>query len=96
MVLWGWPKSPRFSKKIYKKTHRSSGLLISEFALEKYKCDNYYNEEADAGIIFDDNDLGIDWQIDLSKAIISEKDKNLSTFKEFEKNNDFVYGEVWL
>ena len=59
-----------------------------------YKCDNYYNEEADAGIILDDNDLGIDWQIDLSKAIISEKDRNLPTFKEFEKNNDFVYGEV--
>ena len=59
-----------------------------------YKCDNYYNEEADSGIAFDDKDLGIDWQIDLSKAIISDKDRNLPTFKEFEKNNDFVYGEV--
>ena len=59
-----------------------------------YKCDNYYNAEADAGIIFDDKDLGIDWQIDLSKAIISEKDRNLPTFKEFEKSNDFEYGEV--
>ena len=59
-----------------------------------YKCDDYYNAEADAGIIFDDKDLGIDWQIDLSKAIISEKDKNLPTFKEFEKSNDFVYEEV--
>ena len=59
-----------------------------------YKCDNYYNAEADAGIAFDDKNLGIDWQIDLSKAIISEKDRNLPTFKEFEKNNDFVYEEV--
>ena len=59
-----------------------------------YKCDNYYNAEADAGIAFDDKDLAIDWQIDLSKVIISEKDKNLSTFKEFEKSNDFEYGEV--
>lgn len=59
-----------------------------------YKCDNYYSAEADAVIILDDNDFGIDWQIDLSKAIISEKDRNLPTFKEFEKNNDFVYGEV--
>ena len=58
-----------------------------------YKCDNYYNVEADAGIAFDDKKLGIDWQIDLSKAIISEKDKNLPTFKEFEKNNDFEYGK---
>ena len=58
-----------------------------------YKCDNYYNAEADAGIIFNDKELGIDWQIDLSKVVISEKDKNLPTFKEFEKNNDFMYGE---
>lgn len=59
-----------------------------------YKCDNYYNVEADAGISFYDKELGIDWQINLSKAIISEKDKNLHTFKEFEKSNDFVYEEV--
>ena len=26
-----------------------------------YKCDNYYNAEADAGIAFDDEVLGIDW-----------------------------------
>ena len=58
-----------------------------------YKCDNYYNAEADVGIAFDDNDLGIDWQIDIPKAIILEKDRKLLTFKEFEANNDFVYGE---
>ena len=61
-----------------------------------YKCDNYYNAEVDVGIAFDDKDLGIDWQIDLSKTIISEKDKNLPRFKEFEENNDFEYGEVEL
>ena len=59
-----------------------------------YKCDNYYNAEVDAGIAFNDKNLGLDWQIDLLKAIISEKDKKLPTFKEFEKNNDFVHGEV--
>lgn len=58
-----------------------------------YKCDNYYNAEADVGIAFDDKELGIDWQIDLSKVIISDKDRNLPTFKEFEKSNDFVYWE---
>ena len=61
-----------------------------------YKCDNYYNAEADAGIAFNDKNLGLDWQIDLLKAIISEKDKKFPTFKEFEKNNDFVHGEVEL
>lgn len=59
-----------------------------------YKCDNYYKAEADVGIVFDDKELGIDQKIDLSKAIISEKDKKPPAFKEFEKNNDFEYGEV--
>lgn len=59
-----------------------------------YKCDDYYNAEADSGIMFDYKELGIDWQIDLSKAIISEKDKNLPIFKKFVKNNNFVYEEV--
>lgn len=59
-----------------------------------YKCDNYYNAEADGGISFYDKELNINWPIDMSKAITSEKDKNHPTFKEFESNNTFVYSEV--
>lgn len=59
-----------------------------------YKCDNYYNAAADAGIAFDDPDLGITWPIDIDKAITSEKDKNHPTLKEFETENPFVYGEI--
>ena len=43
---------------------------------------------------FDDPALNIDWPIDLSKAILSEKDKKQPTLKEFEKENTFVYQEV--
>lgn len=59
-----------------------------------YKCDNYYNAAADAGIAFDDPDLEITWPIDIDKAITSEKDKNHPTLKEFETENPFVYGEI--
>lgn len=59
-----------------------------------YKCDNYYDAAADGGIAFDDPDLAIDWPIDLSKAIMSEKDHNHPTLKEFEAENPFVYGEI--
>lgn len=57
-----------------------------------YKCDGYYNAEADAGIAFDDPELAIDWPIDVSKAILSDKDKKHPTFAEYIKNNTFVYG----
>jgi len=59
-----------------------------------YKCDNYYNGPADGGIHFNSPELKIDWPIDLSKAITSEKDSLLTTFKEFELENKFVYGEI--
>lgn len=59
-----------------------------------YKCDRYYDAKADAGIAFDDPTLAIDWPLDTEKAILSEKDRNHPTFKEFEKSNPFVYGEI--
>ncbi|MDT2784767.1 dTDP-4-dehydrorhamnose 3,5-epimerase [Enterococcus asini] len=59
-----------------------------------YKCDNYYNAEADGGIAFDDPDLAIDWPIDIQKAILSEKDQHHPTLKEFSEENPFVYGEI--
>lgn len=59
-----------------------------------YKCDNYYNAEADGGIAFDDPSLGIEWPIAIDKAIMSEKDSKHPTLKEFEAENPFVYGEI--
>ena len=59
-----------------------------------YKCDNYYNAQADAGIAFDDPDLAIDWPIDKEQAILSEKDQHHPTLEAFEAENPFVYGEI--
>ncbi|MGH2083153.1 dTDP-4-dehydrorhamnose 3,5-epimerase [Aerococcus urinaeequi] len=56
-----------------------------------YKCDNYYDAIEDGGIAFDDPELGINWPISIEKAILSEKDKNHPTLKEFEPYNNFVY-----
>ncbi|MDR0921038.1 MAG: dTDP-4-dehydrorhamnose 3,5-epimerase [Lactobacillales bacterium] len=57
-----------------------------------YKCDNYYSAENDGGIAFDDPALAIDWPIDISKAIMSEKDHHHPTLAELD--NGFVYGEI--
>ena len=59
-----------------------------------YKCDNYYNAEADGGITFKDPELNIDWPIEFDQAITSEKDANQPTLAEFEQDNPFVYGEI--
>jgi len=56
--------------------------VLSETAVFTYKCDNVYNKASEGGIRFDDPDLGIDWKIDLSRAIRSDKDKLLPLLKE--------------
>lgn len=48
--------------------------VLSETAEVFYKCDNLYHKPSDGGIRYNDAALGIDWKIDLSQAILSEKD----------------------
>jgi dTDP-4-dehydrorhamnose 3,5-epimerase len=40
-----------------------------------YKVTNNYSREHDAGLAFDDPEIGIEWPIDLATAILSDKDK---------------------
>jgi len=40
-----------------------------------YKVTNPYSREHDKGLAFDDPDIGIEWPVDLAKAILSDKDK---------------------
>ena len=58
-------------------------IVLSKTATFSYKVDNYYHPEYDSGIRFDDKDLMIDWIIDKEKIIISSKDMNLGSFKDF-------------
>ena len=50
--------------------------VLSKTAEIFYKCDEFYNTETEAGIMYNDAALNIDWQIPPRKAIISEKDKH--------------------
>lgn len=55
-------------------------VVLSDQAVFFYKCDNFYCPDAEGGIRFDDPTLAIDWEIDLNKAILSEKDRKLPLF----------------
>lgn len=48
--------------------------VLSPTAVFQYKCDNFYVPSADGGINIKDESLGIDWQIPVDEAILSEKD----------------------
>ena len=63
--------------------------VLSEKAEVLYKCDKFYNKESEAGIIYNDAELNIDWGIPADRAIISDKDKQLPLFKDCK--NTFVY-----
>ena len=49
-------------------------LVLSDEAIFTYKVDNVYAPQAEAGIRWNDPDIAIEWPIDLSKVVTSEKD----------------------
>lgn len=55
-------------------------VVLSETAEFAYKCDNFYSKAHEGGLRFDDPILGIDWQFDLDKVLVSEKDLALPGF----------------
>lgn len=50
--------------------------VLSEEAIFCYKCDNYYSKAHEGGLRYNDPAIGIDWEIDLKQAILSERDEN--------------------
>ena len=65
--------------------------VLSDVAVFQYKCDEYYHPEAEAGISIADASLGIDWQVHLEEAILSEKDMHHPLLCD--APIDFVYNE---
>ena len=60
-------------------------LVLSETATFFYKCDNFYNKESEGGIIYNDENININWQFSLEDLIISEKDKAQPTLENAKK-----------
>ncbi|MBR2260499.1 MAG: dTDP-4-dehydrorhamnose 3,5-epimerase [Paludibacteraceae bacterium] len=57
-------------------------VVLSDEAIFTYKVDNVYAPQADAGIMFNDPTIAIQWPIDSSKMLLSEKDKKHPQLKD--------------
>ncbi len=60
-------------------------VVLSPQAEFFYKCDNYYNKESEGGILYNDPDLHIDWQVPPDAIQVSDKDKENPTFSQYKK-----------
>jgi len=61
-------------------------LTLTEDCEVQYKVDEFYSPENDRSIRFDDPDINVDWGVDLSTVILSEKDKNAKLLKDSDAN----------
>lgn len=59
-------------------------LVLSDEAIFTYKVDNAYAPQQEASIRYDDPDIAIEWPMDMSEVITSEKDMNARWLRDAE------------
>lgn len=93
------PNSPTFGQwrgfdltddnriELYIPPYFGHGYLVLEDSVVSYKCGEVFYSEGDSGIMYNDPDINIQWPFEkiggISNLIISDKDKNLMSFKEY-------------
>jgi dTDP-4-dehydrorhamnose 3,5-epimerase len=65
-------------------------VVLEDDTVFAYKVDNYYSPENDRGIAFDDEAIGVDWQVERSKLNLSDKDLKQPLLKDADL---FSYGD---
>ncbi len=64
-------------------------VVLSDEAILSYKVDNYYSQEYDRGIAFNDPAINIDWQIETDAFQLSGKDKMQPLLSETDRLFDY-------
>ncbi len=57
-------------------------IVLSAEAIVHYSVDNVYSKEHETGIIWNDKDLSVNWEVNNGDIIVSEKDKLLPSFSK--------------
>jgi len=65
-------------------------VVLEDNTIFAYKVDNYYSQQCDRGIAFDDENLNIDWILNKEELNLSSKD--IKQPKLNETNDLFEYG----
>lgn len=66
---------------------------LTETIIFNYKVDNYFNQQSDRGIAYNDPAFGIDWILNTEQLRLSAKDQNQPLLKDadlFEPTNLYV------
>lgn len=61
---------------------------LTEISEVVYKVDNLYNKEHERGLMWNDNDMNINWPVE--NPVLSEKDQRNMTLKEFVEKYSFI------
>lgn len=56
-------------------------VVLSDNTIFVYKVDAFYNPKSEAGIMYNDPNLNIDWKLNAKELLVSEKDKQQPSFK---------------
>ena len=56
-------------------------LALADNTIFSYKCTNLYNYESEDALLWNDEDLSIDWKV--NQPLVSEKDQQAKPFKSF-------------
>ncbi|MCB2357864.1 dTDP-4-dehydrorhamnose 3,5-epimerase [Clostridium estertheticum] len=60
-------------------------LVISDEAVFNYKCTDYYAPKYDSGVLWNDEDIAIEWPLDgIEEILLSDKDKIQKGLKDLE------------
>jgi dTDP-4-dehydrorhamnose 3,5-epimerase len=65
--------------------------VLSDLADVFYKQSNYYSDELERGIRYDDPDVGIEWPLPVSELVPSERDRTAPTLAEIRDELPFEY-----
>lgn len=64
-------------------------LTLEDNTIFNYKCTNYYDKSSDCSIKYNDTDLNINWGTHTKQLILSDKDLNGISLKEYFKKINF-------